>query len=149
MRTWTNTSLAGEAAFTPVNVGNADLGPEVTGEFEAGFDAAWFDERIRSTFTYYRAVTNDALLNYQQIPSLGFTNSQLTNVGKIENKGIELSLEVVPEIHGPHATAELTERRHASIGPLQNGCSAYDQNPHARLAGYPGWERGKNTDATR
>jgi outer membrane receptor protein involved in Fe transport len=96
VRTWTNTSLAGEAAFTPVNVGNADLGPEVTGEFEAGFDAAWFDERIRSTFTYYRAVTNDALLNYQQIPSLGFTNSQLTNVGKIENKGVELSLEVSP-----------------------------------------------------
>jgi outer membrane receptor protein involved in Fe transport len=96
VRTWTNTPLAGIPAFTPSNVGNADLGPEVTGEFEAGFDASWLDDRIRSTFTYYRALTKDALLNLAQIPSLGFTASQLTNVGEIENKGIELSLEASP-----------------------------------------------------
>jgi len=93
VRTWTNTALAGQAAFTPVNVGNADLGPEVTGEFEAGFDGVWLDDRVRGTFTYYRAVTKDALLDYAQIPSLGFVNAQLTNVGKIENKGIEVSLD--------------------------------------------------------
>ncbi len=96
VRTWTNTALAGDAAFTPVNVGNPDLGPEVTGEFEAGFDASWMDDRIRSTFTYYRAVTNDALLDFAQIPSLGFTNSQLTNVGRLENKGVELTLDFSP-----------------------------------------------------
>ncbi|MGH7501009.1 MAG: TonB-dependent receptor domain-containing protein [Longimicrobiales bacterium] len=96
VRTWTNTALAGEAAFTPENVGNADLGPEVTGEFEAGFDAAWLDDRVRSTFTYYRQLTDDALLNIAQVPSLGFTQSQLTNVGKIENKGVELTVDVTP-----------------------------------------------------
>jgi outer membrane receptor protein involved in Fe transport len=96
VRTWTNTALAGEAAFTPSNVGNPDLGPEVTGEFEAGFDGSWLDDRLRATFTYYRALTQDALLNINQIPSLGFTASQLTNVGEIENKGVELSLDLSP-----------------------------------------------------
>ena len=94
VRTWTNTALAGEAAFTPDNVGNADLGPEVTGEFEAGFDASWLDDRLRSTFTYYNQVTKDALLEVDQIPSLGFTEEQLLNVGEITNVGIEASLEV-------------------------------------------------------
>jgi outer membrane receptor protein involved in Fe transport len=96
VRTWTNTALAGDAAFTPSNVGNPDLGPEVTGEFEAGFDGSWMDDRIRSTFTYYRQLTKDALLNLAQIPSNGFTASQLTNVGEIENKGIELTVDVSP-----------------------------------------------------
>jgi len=96
VRTWTNTALAGDAAFTPSNVGNPDLGPEVTAEFEAGFDASWMDDRISSTLTYYRQVTDDALLNFAQIPSNGFTASQLTNVGKIENKGVELTVNVSP-----------------------------------------------------
>jgi TonB-dependent starch-binding outer membrane protein SusC len=96
VRTWTNTGLAGQPAFAPSNVGNPDLGPEVTGEFEAGFDASWLSDRVRATYTYYRQLTEDALLNVNQIPSQGFTNSQLQNVGEIKNWGNELSLEVTP-----------------------------------------------------
>jgi outer membrane receptor protein involved in Fe transport len=96
VRTWNNTALAGDAAFTPDNVGNPNLGPEVTGEFEAGFDASWLDDRIRATYTYYRQLTEDALLELDQIPSLGFTTAQLTNVGEIENKGQEFTVEVSP-----------------------------------------------------
>ncbi|MBI4521337.1 MAG: TonB-dependent receptor [Gemmatimonadetes bacterium] len=96
VRTWDNTALAGDAAFTPENVGNPDLGPEVTGEFEAGFDGAWLDDRVRATFTYYRQLTKDALLDVEQMPSLGFTQAQLLNVGEIENKGMEISVDVSP-----------------------------------------------------
>lgn len=95
-RTWQSAALAGQPAFVPDNVGNPDLGPEVTGEFETGFDAAWLDDRIRSTFTYYRQVTEDALLDVTQIPSLGFTEDQLLNVGTLENKGMEIALDVSP-----------------------------------------------------
>jgi hypothetical protein len=91
VRTWTNTGLAGVPAFVPQNVGNADLGPEVTAEF-----GSWASDRVRSTFTCYRQVTSDALLDRAQIPSLGFTASQLSNIGKVENKGTETSLEVTP-----------------------------------------------------
>jgi hypothetical protein len=93
VRTWSNQPLRGQVAFAPENVGNADLGPEVTGEFEAGFDAAWLEDRIRATYTFYRQVTNDALLNVQQTPSTGFTNNQLMNVGKILNRGMEIGLD--------------------------------------------------------
>lgn len=95
-RTWTNTGLAGDAAFAPSNFGKRDLGPEVTGEFEAGFDGSWLADRFRATYTYYHQLTKDALLNINQIPSQGFTQSQLTNVGEIENKGQELNFEVSP-----------------------------------------------------
>ena len=93
VRTWSNQPLKGQVAFAPENVGNADLGPEVTSEFEGGFDAAWLDDRLRATFTYYDQTTDDALLSVQQMPSLGFTNAQLENVGSISNKGMEIGLD--------------------------------------------------------
>jgi TonB-dependent starch-binding outer membrane protein SusC len=96
VRTWINNGLAGDAAFTPDNFGKRDLGPEVTSEFEAGLDGSWLQDRVRATYTYYSQLTNDALLNINQIPSQGFTQAQLTNAGKIENKGQELNLEVTP-----------------------------------------------------
>jgi hypothetical protein len=96
VRTWNNTPIEGQAAFTPQNVGNPALGPEVTGEFEAGFDGSWLDDRARLNFSYYRQLTSDALLNVGQVPSLGFTNDQLTNVGDIKNEGMEIGLELSP-----------------------------------------------------
>jgi outer membrane receptor protein involved in Fe transport len=95
-RTWQNTGLDGNAAFTPGNLGNPDLGPEVTGETELGFDGSWLDDMIRTSFTYYKQVTRDAIQNAQSIPSLGFTQSVPTNIGKVENMGTELTLDVSP-----------------------------------------------------
>ena len=37
--------------------------------------------------------TTNALFNVRQVPSLGFLNSQLDNVGEIENRGAEATLE--------------------------------------------------------
>jgi hypothetical protein len=93
VRTWNPVGYAGQAAFRPENVGNPDLGPEVTGELELGFDAAWLDDRIRVAFTHFRQKTTDALLNVSQMPSSGFTRSQLENVGALTNRGIELQLD--------------------------------------------------------
>ena len=92
VRTWNPAGLAGVPAFVPANVGNDQVGPEVTEEIEAGFDASWLGDRLTTTFTFYRQLTKDALLNVPQIPSTGFTNSQLTNVGEIQNQGIEFEV---------------------------------------------------------
>ena len=92
VRTWSPAGLAGVPAFVPANVGNDQVGPEVTEEIEAGFDASWLGDRLTTTFTAYRQTTNDALLFVPQIPSTGFTNSQLTNIGRIQNQGIELEM---------------------------------------------------------
>jgi outer membrane receptor protein involved in Fe transport len=93
VRTWSPESLQGIPAFVPENVGNADIGPEVTQEIEGGFDASWLDNRLSTSFTYYRQITSDALLNVPQLPSGGFTQSQLTNVGKIKNSGFEVQVD--------------------------------------------------------
>ena len=92
VRTWNATGFANAPAFTPSNVGNADLGPEVTAEWEVGFDGVWLNDRLDVIFTYYNQKTTDALMNVAPIPSNGFTNSQLRNVGTLGNTGIELQV---------------------------------------------------------
>ena len=91
VRTYNPVGWGQDPAFFPLNVGNADLGPERTAEFEAGFDGAFLDERLAVEFTYFNARTTDALFNVRQIPSAGFLGSQLENVGELKNSGIELS----------------------------------------------------------
>jgi TonB-dependent SusC/RagA subfamily outer membrane receptor len=82
----------GQPAVTPNNIGDPKLGPEKSTELEAGFDAGLFGDRVSLEFTYYNQRTTDALLRRPGPPSLGFLNSQLTNIGAIRNTGIEASL---------------------------------------------------------
>jgi TonB-linked SusC/RagA family outer membrane protein len=94
VRTWENangTGWGGQPAFFPLNVGNPDIGPERTSEIELGFDAAAFGDRLTTQFTWYKRDIRDALFNVRQIPSLGFLNSQLANVGTMTSNGLELS----------------------------------------------------------
>jgi outer membrane receptor protein involved in Fe transport len=93
VRTWDAIGFAGDPAFVPENLGNPDLGPEVTSEFELGFDGAWVDNRVNAVFTYYRQITTDALMDVSAIPSQGFTQAQLRNVGAISNRGIEFQVD--------------------------------------------------------
>ena len=93
-RTWSNAGLAGDPAFIPGNLGNPDIGPEVTREIELGFDASWLNDRVRPRFTYYRQTTEDAIQNVSVIPSLGFTSSVAHNIGEVKNWGQEYALDV-------------------------------------------------------
>jgi len=94
IRTYESTSGdEGEPAVTPGNIGDPDLGPERSREFEAGFEAAALDDRISASFTWYRQRTYDALVNVQPTPSNGFTDTQLRNVGEFESRGVELDLD--------------------------------------------------------
>lgn len=98
VRTWENaggTGWGGQPAFYPLNVGNPNLGPERTSEIEAGFDAALFGDRVSTQFTWYHRDITDALFNVRQIPSLGFLNSQLANVGTMNSSGVEFNTNVV------------------------------------------------------
>ena len=82
----------GQPAVTPLNIGNPNLGPEKSKEIEAGFDAGFLNDRVALEFTYYHQRTEDALLNRNQPPSEGFLNAQATNIGAIQNTGIESAL---------------------------------------------------------
>jgi TonB-dependent starch-binding outer membrane protein SusC len=91
-RTWAPQSFSGQSAFIPANIGNPNLGPERTREVEVGFESSWLEDRLRVDFTYYDQLTSDALFLVPQLPSNGFTGSQLENVGSFSNKGVEVEM---------------------------------------------------------
>ena len=94
IRTWENppSGWGGQPAFFPRSVGNPELGPERTTEIELGFDGALFGDRVSTSVTWYKRNIESALFNARQIPSLGFLNSQLQNVGTMASEGLEASL---------------------------------------------------------
>ena len=92
VRTFAAAGWGGVPAFLPSNVGNAEIGPEKTSELEAGFEASLINDRLALDFTYFAQTTADALFSVRQVPSLGFTSSQLANVGELVNNGFELGL---------------------------------------------------------
>lgn len=92
-RTWSPVSAQGGLpAVTPGNIGNPELGPERSQEVEVGMDAGILDDRVGLEFTAYFQKTRDALLFKPFPSSQGFTADQLTNIGQIENRGIEIGL---------------------------------------------------------
>lgn len=92
-RTYESVSAqGGQPAVTPGNIGNPNLGPETSREVEMGFDAGFWDDRIGLEVTSYFQRTTDALLEVPFPPSEGFQEAQLTNVGEIENRGIEVGV---------------------------------------------------------
>lgn len=96
VRTWDAAGFGGLPAFIPRNLGNPDLGPEVTTEIEGGFDASFFNGRVSADFTYFRSKTTEALFQVRQLASEGFGGSQLRNVGSLTNQGLELALNTTP-----------------------------------------------------
>jgi TonB-linked SusC/RagA family outer membrane protein len=92
IRTWNASRFGSTPGFLPRNLGNSELGPERTREYEAGFEASWWEDKLTADFTYYYQKIRDALLPISNPASLGGWLPQLTNVGIIENRGTELSL---------------------------------------------------------
>ena len=92
VQTWDPVGWGGQPAFRPLNLGSPDLGPERTTEREVGFDLTAFSNRMSMDFTAFNAKTTDALFPVTLIPSRGFLNSQLTNVGTLQKSGIELTV---------------------------------------------------------
>jgi hypothetical protein len=82
----------GVPAVTPGNIGDPELGPETSTEYEIGFDAGFWQDRVGLEFTAFYQKTTDALLEKEETPTLGFLSPQLRNIGEIRNKGIELGV---------------------------------------------------------
>jgi len=74
-----------------ITIPNPNLKWEKTNQFNAGVDLAIFDNRLNITAEFYNSITNNLLLNVP-VPILTGFASQLTNIGKVRNRGVELSL---------------------------------------------------------
>ncbi|MDR2815319.1 MAG: SusC/RagA family TonB-linked outer membrane protein [Proteiniphilum sp.] len=71
-------------------LGNEDLGWQQTNQYNLGTEWELFDNRIRLNVDVYRKMT-DNLLATIDIPTAGGFEGYTANIGKVENKGIELS----------------------------------------------------------
>lgn len=99
---YTNAGLAvagkyqGKSGFRhSTTLGNDEIKPERTEEFEYGIDMSFFDSRLGIEFSYYDQLTTDVIFDLNVAPSSG-SFSQTKNAATITNKGVELSANLTP-----------------------------------------------------
>ncbi|PWJ58651.1 TonB-linked SusC/RagA family outer membrane protein [Dyadobacter jejuensis] len=77
--------------IAPVTINNEKLTWEKTTQVDIGLDFGLFRNRLSVSADWYNKTTSDLLLNVQVPASVGFLTA-LQNIGKVENKGVELTL---------------------------------------------------------
>lgn len=82
---------AGVPGQAPAQIPNPDLSWEKTLQTDVGLEFGLFGGRLSGEVDYYIKNTRDLLLNVNIPATTGFA-TQLRNVGKLENKGIEVVL---------------------------------------------------------
>lgn len=72
-------------------LGNVNLKPETISEIEFGIEARMLDNRLTLDASMYRRTTTDLIVDRPLDPSTGYTVTR-TNVGEVQNDGIEIDL---------------------------------------------------------
>ena len=92
----TDTPFQGDPRYSqPNTAGNPGLKPELKTTKEVGLEVSLFDRRLGIDLTYYDVVTTDLITPIQVDPSVGY-NFKLFNAGKLQNKGIEATVNINP-----------------------------------------------------
>jgi TonB-linked SusC/RagA family outer membrane protein len=113
---------AGGLVYTAI--GNSDLKPESTREYEIGFEARFFKGRATLDYTYYDKRTKDALISAIVAPSAGAAINVRRNLGAVGNKGQEMTISM-----------QLLENRHIAMDLTLNG--SLNENKLISLGGTP------------
>ncbi|WP_108803622.1 SusC/RagA family TonB-linked outer membrane protein [Aquimarina sp. Aq107] len=77
------------------SLGDQDITPEFTDEIEIGTDLEFFNQRAVIDFSWYKKTTTDLISPVSVPSSSGFTTFN-TNIGEMQNTGIEIGLTLVP-----------------------------------------------------
>ena len=75
----------------PNDLGNYDLRWESAEQIDIGYDVGLFDDRVGVTIDLYQRTNHDLLLDAQLPLTTGFS-AAFRNVGKLQNRGIEISV---------------------------------------------------------
>ncbi|WP_455636108.1 TonB-dependent receptor [Parabacteroides sp.] len=78
-------------SYYPSNITNPDLKWERTQQFNVGLDWGILKSRIQLGLDYYYS-TSDGLLLDVPVPAVTGFSSIFTNIGKLENKGVEFNI---------------------------------------------------------
>jgi len=134
----TNLDASDVPTVTFASLGDPNLKPERSSEFEGGFETQMMGGRLTVDVTYYNKKTRDALIEKIVPPSLGIVSRQLTNIGAVRNKGWEFQVNTIPFDRrwlswDVNLSASLNDNEVISLGgtPPQVG------NASRVVAGYP------------
>lgn len=81
-------------AVYPSTLGNTNLGWETTASFNVGLDYGFLNRRINGSIELYKATTTDVLVQRALPSTTGYANVW-TNIGAIDNQGIELNINTI------------------------------------------------------
>jgi TonB-linked SusC/RagA family outer membrane protein len=88
--------LAGITGYEYGNIlGNPNLSPEISSDFETGIEMRFLKNRIGIDATYYNKLTDGLILERTVASSSGYTG-MYDNIGEILNEGVELSTNLTP-----------------------------------------------------
>lgn len=76
-------------------LGNINIEPEFTDEYEVGAEGRFFNSRITADVAYYSKKTNGSIISLLLPESTGY-GSIVGNYLDLENKGVEIALGLVP-----------------------------------------------------
>lgn len=81
-----------DVTYLRVNrLGNPNLKWEVSKTYNVGLDFSFLNGRISGNFEYYLTQTQDMIMN-QRLPGFSGFGSITTNLGQVDNSGIELAI---------------------------------------------------------
>src|SRR5947207_13782714 len=87
-----------QAGMIPNSVGNPNLKWEQTTQYDGGVDFGLMNNRIAGSIEYYVKNTSDLLLQVP-VPQPQPSATRIENVGKLRNRGVELTLDALLVSH--------------------------------------------------
>ena len=91
--------ILGEGTTYRPNAYNPDLKWEKTTTYNVGLDFGFLNNRINGAVDYYYRKTTDLLNSVFVSAGTNFKNKVLSNVGSLENSGIEFSINSKPVVN--------------------------------------------------
>jgi tonB-linked outer membrane protein, susC/ragA family len=114
----------GTSAIQNTVIPNSELKWEQSKTLDIGADIGLFNQRVGILIDYYRRVTDNLITQLSLPPSTGFPNIY-TNLGRLENKGIELEVNanILPGWSAVQWTmaATVTKTKHKILKLPENG----------------------------
>ncbi len=88
---YSGVNYAGRTGLEVTQLQSRELGWENTAQLDLGLDFGFFNNRLTGEFDWYQKKTTDLLL-YRTLPATSGFEGVWSNVGELENKGIEFAL---------------------------------------------------------
>jgi TonB-linked SusC/RagA family outer membrane protein len=76
-------------------LGNPELKPEFTTEYEVGTDLRFFNNKLGLDITYFNRQSTNQIARASMTRSTGFSQ-EVVNVGRLDNRGWEIGVDITP-----------------------------------------------------